>query len=729
MSQERPTFSPLWHRVRALRPRLRPHTQVTRQHYRGRRWHVVHDPASNQFYRLSPVAFQMVGLLDGQRTVEQVWNIALENHGDNAPTQQEVIELLGQMYNANLLSLDASPETEQLLRRGRDRLKKKIQSQAIGIMYFKIRMFNPDRYLTVIEPVLRPLLNRWGFMLWALWVGFALYHVLGHIPQLKESFGNAIAPANYIWLSLVFVVIKAIHETGHGVICKRFGGQVPEFGVLLLVLFPAPYVDASSAWSFASKWRRIAVGAGGMIFELAVAAGASLYWISTLNNPSSLGHQLAFNVMLLAGFTTLLFNANPLMRFDGYYILSDLLEVPNLMQRSMKSLQYWMQKYVYRLENTRAPSTSRSEMAILGLFGVAALAYRIFLFFTITLFVMGKMFALGLVLAIWTAAAWFMIPVGKFVHWLAASPQLADQRLRAVATSAAMIATTLIALGAVPLPDNRRGSGVVESVQRSGVYFGSDGFVRAAHKKIGEHVRAGEVILELENADLRASLARARAQLAEYQYREREHIPESPAAAQVFADRVVAMRDTIRVIEERVELLQVRAPHDGVLVNGFGGIDPASVVGAFVRRGQGICEIVDVANIRISAPLTTAQALPLLELPAGGYEVQMRPVSRPTSLLKGSAVNVIPVGQRTVPHPALTSSGGGTIETESNDRSGLVTRGSHFIVRVQGVTEGDREWMGAPGERVYLRFSLPSKPLLSQWVDRLQKLIQGRVNI
>src|SRR4029079_1398608 len=148
MTPERPTFSPLWHRVRALKPRLRPHVQITRQFYRARRWHVVHAPASTQFYRLSPVGHEMVGLLDGSRTVEDVWNLCLGTHGDAAPTQGEVIEMLGQMYNSNLLAIDTTPETEQLLSRGRERVKRRIASQAIGIMYFRIRLFNPDRYLS-----------------------------------------------------------------------------------------------------------------------------------------------------------------------------------------------------------------------------------------------------------------------------------------------------------------------------------------------------------------------------------------------------------------------------------------------------------------------------------------------------------------------------------------------------------------------------------------------------
>ncbi len=301
MAQERPTFSPLWHRVRTLKPRLRPHVQITRQHYRGRRWHIAHDPASNQFYRLSPVGYEFVGLLDGHRSVEEVWEVSLGNHGDSAPTQQEVIELLSQMYGSNLLAIDGSPETEQLLSRGRDRTKRRIAQQAIGIMYFKLRLFNPDRYLSWLEPIMRPLLNKWGFLIWAAWVTFGLVKIIPHWDELRTAFQTAMAPANLLWLSVIFIIVKAIHETGHGVICKRFGGQVPEFGAMMLVMLPSPYVDASSAWTFSSKWQRMAVGAGGMIFELAIAAAAAHVWI---NAPDAQIKQLAFNAMLTTSVST-----------------------------------------------------------------------------------------------------------------------------------------------------------------------------------------------------------------------------------------------------------------------------------------------------------------------------------------------------------------------------------------------------------------------------------------
>jgi putative peptide zinc metalloprotease protein len=731
MTPERPTFSPLWHRVRALKPRLRPHVQVTRQFYRGRRWHVVHDPASNQFYRVSPVGHEFVGLLDGKRTVEEVWNLILERHGDGAPTQPEVLEMIGQMYSSNLLSIDTTPDIEQLLHRGRDRLKKKVKQQAIGIMYFRVRLFNPDRYLCWIEPILRPLLNRFGLLMWIALMVTALYTVLPHFGDLRSAFADAIAPANWLWLAMVFVVIKAIHETGHGVICKRFGGQVPEFGMMLLVLFPAPYVDASAAWAFRSKWQRIAVGAGGMIFELAVAAVAAFIWVATQGSGSLL-NQLAFNAMFTASISTVLFNANPLMRFDGYYILSDLLEVPNLMQRSNKMLQHLAQKHIYRVEQTRPPSTMTSEKTILLVYGVTALIYRIFLFFAISLYVMGQLFAIGLILAIWTAAAWFLIPIGKFTHWLATSPQLAEFRPRAVATTVLLIVGIVASLGMINVPDNRRATGVVESVRRSGIYASTDGFVTHAHVRLGDFVRAGDPIVSSVSPDMEAALEIAVARLAELEALERQYTGRNEAAAQEVRKAIINHRQVIEVLRGRIDRLVIRAPHDGVVVGGPESIDPQAIVGIYIRRGQAICEVIDSASTRITATLTTEEAAPLIRLSPSQYRVQMRPVSNPYMVLDGSGIEIVETGRRVLAHPALGAGGGGTIALDAQDRSGMLTRDAHFDVRIFELTCNEglaQEWLGAPGERVHLRFRLPPRPLLSQLADRLQRLIQGRIDI
>ncbi|MCB9844676.1 MAG: HlyD family efflux transporter periplasmic adaptor subunit [Phycisphaeraceae bacterium] len=720
---ERPTFSPFWHRVRAMRPRLRPHVQITRQHYRGSRWHVVRDPSGNQFYRLNPIAHEFVSLLDGSRTVEEVWSISLGRHGDEAPTQQEAINLLAQLYGANLLRVDATPEVEQLLRRGRERFKKKAASQAIGIMYFKIRVFNPDTLVSWVEPILRIAINRVGLLAWLLLVGLAIAQLVPHAGRLFSQFDNTLAPANWGWLALVFVVTKAWHELGHGVILKRFGGQVPEFGLMLLVLFPAPYVDASSAWTLENKWKRVAVGGGGMIFELFLAALAAIVWVQTLDAGDSLVHQLAYNAMLIASVSTILFNANPLMRFDGYYMLSDLLEMPNLMQRSMNLIKHLCKKRLYGLKDDTPPTVGRGERWILLLYGTLAIAYRIFLFFSITLYVMGKLFAIGLILAVWTAAMWFFLPIGKFVHWLAAGQGLHRKRPRAIATSAALIGAGAVLVGIVPMPDHRRAAGVIEPIDRAGVFFGVDGFIREAHVRPGARVSAGDPIITLENPDLVAQLASGRAEVARLENLSRQALVVRPDAAEPVLEQLAAVREQVEFLQDRLQRLVVRAPIDGVFV----GPDPELRVGAFGREGEALGEVIDPQRVRVVATLSQREN----DWAASGgssYSVKVRMVSRAGESIPARVERVIPAGQQRLAHPSLGFAGGGTIQTEQSDQSGTLATSRQFEMELLA-EPGEGAWPGLPGERVRLRFTLPDKPLAVQWVDALAKLVQGRVRL
>ena len=727
---ERPTFSPFWHRVRAMKPRLRPHVQITRQFYRARRWHVVRDPSSNQFYRLNPIAHEFVGLFDGERTVEEIWKIVLERHGDAAPTQGEAIQLISQLYNSNLLSADVSPETEQLLRRGRERVKKKAAQQAIGIMYFKIRVFNPDRYLTWLEPLLRPVLNKWGFFAWLAFVIFALAQVLPEWETLVGGFDSAIAPANWGWLIVVFIVTKAIHETGHGVITKRYGGQVPEFGFMLLVLFPAPYVDASAAWALPSKWKRMAVGAGGMIFELFIAGIAALVWKSSADG--TLMRQIAYNAMFTASLSTILFNANPLMRFDGYFILSDLIEVPNLMQRSMKMLQYLWKVHVFRLKNETPPTSSTGEAAILVAYGIAAMIYRVFLFISITLAVMGRLFAIGLVLAIWTGVMWFVLPVGKFVHWLATGTNIADCRPRVIASSIATFVLLFGAIGLIPMDDHRRARGVIESVEDTGVFFGTEGFVRTAHVQSGQFVREGDPILTCENDQLTAQLAELEAQIAQAEAVEQRAMgSDQNAAADLAREKLATLREQQAYLRGRVAKLVVRAPRDGRVI----APNLRRLVGSYVEKGAAACQVVDPADLRVVALLDQREAAWPMALADGeggwDFTAEARLYSRVQDALPADVEQIVAL-QKSLPHASFAAQGGGQIETDPEQQSGLMAKDPQLKMYLRLASAGDAAsgaWMGMPGERVSLRFTLPSKPLLVQWLDRLHKMVQGKVNI
>lgn len=704
-----------------MTPRLRPHVQITRQHYRGQRWHVLQDPSTNQFFRLGPVAYEYVQMLDGRRSVEEVWKISLTRHGDDAPTQGEVIQLISQLYNSNLLTVDATPDVEQLLGRGRDRLRKSIQQQAIGLMYFKIKVLNPDRILAWIEPILRPILNRWGLIAWACLLVFAVVSISPHWEELLSGVESTLAPSNWGWIAAVFVVTKLIHEIGHGVVCKRFGGQVPEFGFMLLVMMPAPFVDASASWAFSSKWRRIAVGAGGMIFELAIASLAALVWISTRSGGSPLIHQIAYNAMFTASISTILFNANPLMRFDGYYMLSDLLEIPNLMQRSTTMLKHLWERLVFRVRDTFPPSSVRDEQAILVVYGIAALVYRIFLFFSITLYVMGKMFGLGLVLAVWTASVWFILPLAGFIHYLASSPKIADRRGQVISTTLAIAAAVALLVGAVPFPDRRYGDGVIESPGRTGIFAGVDGFITDSHVRPGDAVREGDPLITMASRELLAQRETVEAMIRETESLEREYLTQSHAMAQIAREKAATLREQLRFIDDRDRRLVVRAPRDGVIV----GRDPSAAVGMFVREGTYLCELIDTSDLRVAGELAQTEGSWLFDLPRESFAVHMRTHSRIDRVVVGTVDRIIEAGQRELPHPALGVGGGGVIETDPQDRSGRQIKHPRF--RVDIIAPGVQ--IGAPGERVRIRYTLPDKPLVSQWVDRLQKIVQGRVNI
>ena len=409
------------------------------------------------------------------------------------------------------------------------------------------------------------------------------------------------------------------------------------------------------------------------------------------------------------------------MRFDGYYILSDLLEIPNMMQRSFKMLQFQMQRAVYRLDKTEAPTTDAGEGAILTVYGVAAIIYRIFLFITITLFVMGKMFAIGLILAVWTAAVWFIMPVGKFINWLSTGPKLAEHRGRTIAITLGLFAAGCVLIGLIPAPDVRRGVGVVEAERRSGVFAGAEGFLERVLVEPGDRVEAGQIIAVIENSELLQRLRLGVATLDEYESLERQTTAEEPSAVDIARDRVAAQRQAVAFVRSRVDRLTVRAPHAGVFVG-----DLSSLLGSAVMEGDPLGEVIDLDDIRVAAALDQLDSAWLFDS-SEPFGVRLKPVSHPSLEVRGGETSAIDAGQQVLPHAGLGFAGGGTIATDPQRGQGRLAETPQFIVYIE--PEPASVWTPTPGERVHLRFDLTPKPLLVQWVDRLHKMAQGRVRL
>ena len=303
MSVDRPTFHEAWYRVADLRPRLLSGVKVRRQHFRGQLWYVLENPANSQFARMDENAYRFAGSLDGRRTVSEVWQSCNEHLGDGAPTQGEVIHLLGQLHAMNLLYVDLPPDAEGLLNRYRRRVQREVLGYLSNLLFLRIPLFDPDALLNRWVGVVGLVYSWVGLLLWLMLVGTGLYFVVGNFRSWSAQSADVLAPDNLVFLYLSFVVVKICHEFSHAFACKRFGrlnrsaGEVHGMGVMFLVLFPLPYVDASSAWSFRNKWHRAIVGMAGVLAELAVAAVAAIVWAQT-----SIGtvHIIAYNVIFVA---------------------------------------------------------------------------------------------------------------------------------------------------------------------------------------------------------------------------------------------------------------------------------------------------------------------------------------------------------------------------------------------------------------------------------------------
>ena len=419
-------FSPSWYRVADLKPRLRSHLEIHRHHYRGELWYVLQDHASGRFQRFTPSAYLLIGLMDGQHSVQELWETGRARLGENAPTQEEVIRLLSQLHAVNALQTDVVPDTAEMLKRFEKQRYGKIKQNLRSPLFMRFSLLDPERILNLFLPLVRPVFGWFGAIIWLAVVGYGVYLAGLHWSQLTENITDRVlAPSNLVILWLTFPFLKAFHEFGHAFAVKVRGGEVHEMGIMLLVFNPIPYVDASAASAFRNRRARALVGAAGMIAELFIAALALWLWTSVEPGPV---RAVAFNVILIAGVSTLLFNGNPLLRYDAYYILSDLLEIPNMGPRGIRYIGYLFQRYLLLAKDAEPPFSAPGERVWFVIYTIAAFFYRIFIFTSIILFVAGKFFFIGVLIACWGMFNMFVMPVGKIVKFLATSPKLRRRR-------------------------------------------------------------------------------------------------------------------------------------------------------------------------------------------------------------------------------------------------------------------------------------------------------------
>lgn len=732
MSVDRPTFSDNWHRVAALHPRLRTVVRTYRQQYRGRMWHVLDDTTNNQFFRLDDSAYHFIALLDGRRTVADAWDIANEDLGDAAPTQGEVIRLLGQLYTSNLLHAELPPDAEQMFERYKKRIRREVGGYIASFLFLRIPLWDPNNVLKTWVRAFGWMFSPIGFALWVLLLGVGFYQIAG---QWDDLVGRAVDPQwlmqteNLLLLYVCFAVVKFIHEMGHGFACVRFGqregtsGAVHTMGIMMLVLMPVPYVDASSSWAFRSKWRRAMVAAAGMYVELAVAAVAAIVWAAT--DPGSVVNGLAYNIIFIASVSTLLFNANPLLRFDGYYILSDTIEVANLSGRSKQYIYYLVRKYLYGVQRTQSPAHTAGERGWLFGYGVASTIYRVIISIGILLYLSDmlpeELFPIVVLMMIGAVVAWVCVPTFKFIKYLATSPELDRTRLRAQVITGVFFVALFAGLGFIPAPDRGRADGVVEPVNMAVVHMPVDGFVDDIAPSGGNVTTDGEPVLIANNRALIAHREEMAAQLDGLRTRLRQSRSDDPAAREAYAAQIRALQTGMRRVDERIARLRVAAPLDGVWVVD----DSKQRNGVFLKQGERIGLVADTGEliIRVAADQSLG---PRVQRELGiGATVEMRVPGAPDLAFTGTITALPKAGTSDLPSEALGYIAGGSLEVTQNERGETEAAEPFFEVHVTPDADSDLRI----GQRLTVRFTMPSRPLIVQWYRSVSELMQRRFKI
>ncbi|MDD4889716.1 MAG: PqqD family peptide modification chaperone [Phycisphaerae bacterium] len=737
MPVDRPTFSESWYRVAELRPRLISTVQIHRQHFRGRTWHVVADPASNQFFRLNEAAYRFVAMLDGRRTVAEVWKICNDQLGDDAPTQPEAIQLLGQLYTSNLLTAELPPDAEGLFNRYHKRITREIQSYLMNVMFLRIPLIDPDHFLDRWIGVVGWLFSWFGGLLWIGLMLAAGFFLIGRFSQLTDQFEQTFEQAklmsNLPAMYGAMIFIKVLHEFGHAFACKKFGrqtgtgGEVHAMGVMFLIFTPLPYVDASSSWAFRSKWHRMVVGMGGMYVELAVAAIAAIVWAHTAQD--TLIRSLSYYMIFIAGVSTVLFNANPLLRYDGYYILSDALEMPNLWQRSRQYVYYLVKRYAWGVRRPFNPANSGGERIWLTIYGIASTIYRFVICLGILYFIADRLFLLGAVLACVAIVVWVFVPIGKFLHYLFTSGELMRVRGRAMATTLVTIGAIFFGLGFINAADHCRAEGVIEPIDMQFVHAQADGFISrqaADFVESGRIVRAGQRLLVSSNPDLEAMRKQLLADRDRYEAERRQALDQGvPSLARVNEEHLAAVAHNLSLVDDRLAKLKPAAPLAGEWICP----QIEQLYGAYVQEGQRLGLVADPTRLMIRAIVTQNDAWMIEHV---DREVEFRILGRPDlhkigQSFKGRIESILPAGQSQLPSAALGYAAGGEIPISPSDREGRKTTERVFEVHI--IPAPDTPVRLLSGQRVVVRFTTPPKPLATQWWRAAMQMVQKRFRV
>jgi putative peptide zinc metalloprotease protein len=701
------------------------------QEYQGAACYLIEDEFNSRFFRVGLAEYHLISLLDGSTTISHAISKTAVEMGDQAIPEQDAITICKWLIDCGLATTDASRTSGRMVESFEKSDRKKRLAQ-INPVTPRFPLFNPDRALTQLSNLMGWLFSIPMFLLWCGFVGTAIYQVSANWDMITRSQSVVLSRDNWIWLVLTWMLLKVLHETAHGIACKRFGGDVRQCGIVLIVMIPLPFVDVTSSWRFPSKWQKIYVAAAGMYVEIFLAAVAAIIWSHSELGPV---RQHAFNFMLAGSITTLLFNANPLMRFDGYYILSDWLEMPNLGSHGQQWMK-WVGKKFYLGLDVDQPSWPEGRGWIVAIYAILALFWRILICAGLAIAAESLFFGAGVVLASFAIVLWAVWPIGKLLRmvFIGEATRQRPSRIRFCLLTSMLGFACWGICTEVPWYARVKAPAIVDFQESHEVRTPVGGFLDEIFVCNSQFVRRGELLARLENRDIKTDVEQLQIELASNELRMRQlREREQMAAYDVESKNRDALKTKLDEKSEQQMELEVRASADGIVV----ADELDSQLGTHFAPGQKLCTIESESRKEIVAMVSQRD-----------YELFKHRVGQPVEVhLWGNGQGYLPArlnqlnprGRVDLPHPAFGAASGGplpvkyrtpSVETEDSNQDPMELIDPRFLARVElSQVDSQRIRSGQPGF-VSFRTSRGSigeviSEKISVWIRNMRKLNQA----
>ncbi len=629
-----------------LHPLLKIHEAAT--NHEGQPQWVIHHPTSNQFYKIGWAEFEILSRFHKYDGASEL--IKAVNDETTLDIDEEDLKSILQFLMQNGLVNGASiplPEDKSIWYRA-----------AHGYLYFTVPLFKPERFLKATWPYVAPLFSKGFHALMMVVLLIAIMMILPRVDEFLASFMNIFTMEGAILSFIILTGIKIIHEFAHAFTATKHGVPVPHMGAAFIVLYPILYTEATGAWRLKDKCARIDIGMAGVKFELYLAAIALIAW--HFQDPG-LGQMICFTIVMISLFGSLLINLNPLMRFDGYYVLSDYVGIENLHAVAIDYARHSIRKICLGLNDELPHDFDNRRAFYLTLFGYAILIYRFFLFLGIAVLVyMVFMKPLGLI-AMLLELAWFIgLPIWRElkIWWERRHDYMKNFRFYGLCALLGGAAILLF----IPTSYNATFPAAMHARDYQAVYAPAPSMIEAISVSNEDIVNKGDPLISLSSRQLDLDIAKAKTELKSLENLKRRDQTD----IELFRDRRVSIDEELDAARQRLNNLlesqndlNITANFDGQIVD----MNPDMMAGQSIKQTDIILRLIKKNDNRITAYID--------EHHLDRFQVGNRAIFRPNYALFQSYDAVIEsiaqIDKGTIDFPILSSVYGGEIPSQNID--------------------------------------------------------------